>query len=247
MNFYGHSYVAFKVLGRLNNLIAAGAHIPDFVPFIPDSVFTFEEIHEGGDEFLKFLQKKHPDKADLALAMMTHSVKYGADVFNREINKWLLEGKNDLEERLIQDIMDCAQIDRKATGPRMHNYLWVGMDLHIFYNNKDFVNELLEAHKKIDHDEIAKLLAEGYNKNFNDVKRMVDYMFNQVTPETFLSVEGYAKTFRDFVKGLKEGDNVDIDKAVELFEFIYNEFIDQWKGILEKIINHVSENMKNEV
>ena len=54
MNVLGHPYVAYRVFGRLDEWIVAGSWLPDLVPFVPDSVFEFEEIHESGERFLKF-------------------------------------------------------------------------------------------------------------------------------------------------------------------------------------------------
>ncbi len=38
-----------------------GSYLPDIVPFVPNSVFEFEEIHEGGEKFLDFLDQHRVD------------------------------------------------------------------------------------------------------------------------------------------------------------------------------------------
>lgn len=37
MNVLGHSYVAYKVLDRLDKWVVAGSWLPDLVPFVPET------------------------------------------------------------------------------------------------------------------------------------------------------------------------------------------------------------------
>lgn len=60
MNVIGHPYIASKVFGRLTEDLVLGSFISDIVPFVPSSVFEFEEIHEGGEKFLELIFPKQP-------------------------------------------------------------------------------------------------------------------------------------------------------------------------------------------
>ena len=104
MNIIGHNYIAYKLLGKITPNTFLGSHIPDFVPFLPSSVFSFDEIHENHERLLKFVQKKYPDAVDLPLSMLCRSVKHGADEYNREIDEWLLKENEELMDKLSKMI-----------------------------------------------------------------------------------------------------------------------------------------------
>ncbi|MCG2686187.1 hypothetical protein L6258_02355, partial [Candidatus Parcubacteria bacterium] len=100
MNILGHPYVADESVGPLDKWLLTGSYLPDLVPFVPNSVFKFEEIHEGGERFLQFLDEHAPDKRNLALGMLTHGVKYGADKFSRDIEEQFEESREDLAKKI---------------------------------------------------------------------------------------------------------------------------------------------------
>jgi len=132
MNILGHAYVAVKALSGKKSLLITGSLLPETSPFILNNPFTWKEIHESGDKFLKFLDSHYPDKRDLALGIMAHSVKYGADKYNRDIEKWLLKDNLKLKRKLALRIVDCSSISLKvAEEARMHNYLWGGVDVFL--------------------------------------------------------------------------------------------------------------------
>ncbi len=240
MNILGHPYVAYKVTGRINKYLVAGSHLPDLVPFVPNSVFSFEEIHEGGDKFLEFLKENYPNKTDLALGMIIHSVKYGADKFNREVEHWLLEGNKNLKDELTREIVDCSGISFEAAGKyRLHNYLWVGVDMFLLKNEPNFTQKLIEAHKQIDGREISGLLAEGYQKDPREVEKMVDYMFEPIKQEMPISIDGLVKLWKICLAGLPEKDIVNEQKTRQLFNKIYFMFEKQWREIISRVVENI--------
>ena len=64
MNLIGHNFIAKKVLGRYNSLIAAGCHLPDMVPFLRDSLLTFGEIHESPETVYNYLKENNKENLD---------------------------------------------------------------------------------------------------------------------------------------------------------------------------------------
>ncbi len=245
MNIQGHTFVASKVLGRLNKEISLGSHISDMVPFVPNSTFSFAEIHESPDRFLKFLEEKYPQKKDIALAMMTHSVKFGADKFNREIDKWLLGENTALLENIAAKICWCSGVTiETAKGGRMHNYLWCGVDIHILKNYPEFIAQNAKLMAEINIDEASQLLSECFGKDKNKVKGELNYLFSEIKLEYLISIDGYAILWKKFLSGLPEKDNVIPDRAVEVFDFIYKQFEDRWKEIINNVIKDVSTRMR---
>lgn len=244
MNILGHAYVAFKVTGRLNKYLVAGSHVPDLVPFVPDSVFSFEEIHESGDKFLKFLEEKHPYARDLALGMMVHSVKYGADKFNRAIEEWLLADNEESRSELAREIVDCSGVNLEvARKGRIHNYLWAGIDFYLLKKQRQFVGDLAETHRLINREEIASLLAEGFRKEEKEVKRMVDYLLKPTRPELLTSLEGLVEIWKKFLAVLPEKDAVNETKTIWLFGKIYLLFENQWEKILLEVVTDVKKRL----
>lgn len=244
MNILGHPYVAFKATGRLNKYLAAGSWLPDLVPFVPSSVFTFEGIHEGGEKLLYFLEKKYFHTCDLAFGMMAHSVRFGADKFNREIETWLLGDDEELKKGLSLEIVDCSGVSLEVARKwRVHNYLWSGIDLHLLRTETKFVERLAKAHREIDREEIANLLAACFKKEKKEVKRMIDYLFS-FDSELLVSLPGLVKVWKKVLAGLPEEDKIDEQKTARLMEDIYRRFKNRWGDILERVIRDVKQKLE---
>ena len=243
MNLLGHNYIAFKTVGHLSPKTLLGSHIPDFVPFLPSSVFSFDENHE---KFLEFIRESYPDMQDLPLSMMCHSVKYGADEYNREIDEWLLGNNESLIGKLSTMIAKSSNISYEtARGPRLHNYLWCGVDLYLIKNNLEKITaKLAKALDNINYTETAKVLAEFYSKDQREVENNLKAHFKYVKPQTFQNIESFTLFWSKFLSPLKEGNNLDIAEGSELLEFIYQTFETSWEEIIDRVEVKVRKKMK---
>lgn len=248
MNILGHPFVAYKVIGKMDKYVAAGADINDMVPFVPNSTFTFKEIHESPEIFLKCLDKKHPEKRHLALAMMSHSVKFGADKFNRTIVEWLLGNNKELTNNFALKISDLSKITfKQGRKSRLHNYLWSGADIHILKNHPKFVEETIKAYEGVDLEEISELLAECFSKQKDLVLKDLKYLFSPLETEGYenlKSVNGLVKLWKPIMAGLPEKDNVDEKKCFMLFNEIYKQFQSQWEKIIGKVVKDTKKRME---
>jgi len=246
VNILGHPYIAFRVNGRVNKYLAAGSHLPDIFPFASTTIFSFEEIHEGGERLLNYLNDNYPDKIDLAIGMIAHSVKYGADKFNPEIEDWLLSEKPDLKEELAKQIVDCSSVDIQiARKARLHNYLWAGIDLYVLKNEKVFVKNLAKAHSRLKLDEISTILSKSFLKDKGEVKTVIDSFFSPLEQsELLLSVSGLVRIWKEVLAGLPEKDRVSEEKTIKLFNKIYYLFEDRWEEILDRVAKDVELRMK---
>ncbi len=244
MNLIGHNYIAKQVLGRLNPLIVAGCHLPDIVPFIKDSAFSFDEIHESPDKVYAYLVKNAPKSADLGLAMMTHSVKYGADRFNRDIDGWLIGDNMLLKKRIGEMIVKSSGLDVEvAQGPRLHNYLWAGLDFYLLDTQPEFVKEVAKCYKAIDTSKTSQLLAEIFAKPYSEVKNNVDQLIGDVTETDITTKEGYINFLRVFTSQLPEKDDMDQEQTKETLDFIEHAFIDRWNPTINHIVGEVQNNI----
>lgn len=245
MNLVGHNYIAGKVLGQVSPNTLLGSHIPDFVPFLPSSIFSFEEIHENHEELLGFMEEKYPKMTDLPLSMMCHSVKYGADEYNRIIDDWLLSDNEKLTNTLSNMIAESSNITYEtARGPRLHNYLWCGVDLFLIKNNPDGITtKLIDALDTIDYSKTSEVLAEFYGKDKSGVKSNLKEHFKHIKTETFQNTEDFTIFWSKFLSPLKEGDHLDVSKGTELLEFIYKEFEPKWIDIMDRVESKVRKKM----
>lgn len=244
MNILGHVYIASKVTGRVTPFLAAGCWLPDIVPFVPQKIFTFEQIHESGDQFFKFLNQKYPQRQDLALGMVAHSVKYGADKFNREIEDWLLKGRNELKKEIARNISSCSGVSLKvASGYRMHNYLWGGIDVYILREHFSFVEQLEKMKSEIDTEEISQLLADFFGRDNEKVKKVVDQLMEPVKKYQLTSLDGLIKIWKEALAVLPEKDQVKEGESRQLFVKIFSLFENDWPEIIEKVERSVAKNL----
>lgn len=246
MNLIGHNYIAYKTLGHVSPDIILGSHIPDIVPFLPSTVFTFEEIHEDCDGLLEFISKSYPNNKDLPLSMMCHSVKFGVDEYNRKIDEWLLNNNTYLTHKISKMIARASGVDYEtAKGPRLHNYLWCGIDLYILINNPDSItNKLSNSFNEIDLKKAAVILSSYYQKDRGQVESNLVKHFETITSSTFNNLPDYMKFWKSLLSNLKEGDNLDVDKGTELLNYIYKAFEAQWPEILSRTSSLVLNKMR---
>lgn len=245
MNLIGHNYIAYKLIGHVSPLTILGSHIPDFVPFLPSSVFTFEEIHEDHEELLNFIKQKYPTKTDLPLSMMCHSVKYGADELNREIDNMLLIDNQELESYLIHKIMEMSEITINSAKARLHNYLWCGVDFYLIKNSpQNITKTMAEEFTKIDFRDSAVILSDHYKKDVKIVEQNLRDHFTIITKASFTSEEGFAQSWTKFLNRLPEKDSVTPDKARDLINEIFLKFESEWERVLEVTYKHVKQKME---
>lgn len=245
MNLIGHNYIAKEVLSRYNPQIAAGTHIPDLVPFLSKSVFTFDEIHENPEAVYRYAVRNNSEYIDLALGMMTHSVKYGADKYNQEIDTWLIGKDTSLLDEIAQRIVRSSEVFLEtAKVSRMHNYLWFGLDFYLINKFPDFTRQVQKAYKQVDLESISKVLSDVYNKDMIKTREnLEDYIgiinkYDITVPKEFISF------FKEFSSQLPEKDNVDVEEVASCANFIYSKFEKLWPLILNKIIIDIKGRME---
>ncbi len=241
MNVIGHPYVAFKVFGRLTEDLVLGSYLPDIVPFVPNSVFEFEEIHEGGKQFLAFLDKHYPERCDLALGMLCHSVEFGADKFSRSIEKRFEDKREELAKRIAEASNISLEIASRA---RFHNFLWWGVGVQLLRHRREFVEDLVKKISKLDISGAAPLLAECFDKDVLAVSHDISFILKPFTPERPLSVHGLAEIWKDMAAGLPEKDQVDVEKTEKLFKDCAQLVEDSWEEILDGIIKAIKKNLR---
>lgn len=241
MNVLGHPYIAWKVFEDFNEDHLAGSWLPDLSPFVPNSVFEFEEIHEGGEKFWHFLQQNYPDRQGLALGMLSHGVTYGADKFSRMLESRYESHRKRLTELILQSTPNITE--EVASKYRFHNFLWWGIDVQILENALKFKEILTTLIPKVRVEEITHLIAKCFEKPETEVRRMLDWLFTPVALDNLTSIEGLARGWRVVARGLPEKDDVNIKKTVAAFKFCAQLMENDWQEIVDKVAIDVRINL----
>lgn len=236
MNILGHPLVTTEVCGRMNPDLVLGSYLPDIVPFVPNTVFEFEEIHEGGLEFLKYLEEHAPERRDIALGMLCHSAQHGADKYSRMLENQFEEHRDELGEKIAVASNISLEMAKKA---RFHNYLWWGFDVQILRNWEQFCGRLVYHISNIQEVEPAHQLAKCFGKNIALSWRDVNYILEPMTADRFWSVQGLAELWRDIAAGLPEKDEVDVKKTMKIFENCADLVEDRWENVLDEVVESV--------
>jgi len=242
MNLLGHSYIAVRIFPEGNkNLLIIGSFLPESFPFVKNNPFTFEEIHEGRERFLGFLSKNFPEKQNLALGMLIHSARIGADSFNKKIERYA----EPFREKLLWQIADCSGVNLETAKARLHNFLWMGVDFWILKEFPELVNEVSQAIKSVNIGEISALLAAAFGKERKKVERVFDFLFKKIySPEDLTSREGLVRIWSRQVGGLPEKDKVEVKKAIKLGETAASLLESNYRKILRKIEETVKRNLR---
>lgn len=241
MKILGHAYIATCAIEGDKQLLIAGALLPEMLPYIPNDIFEYKELHEGGKKLLKYLDDHHPEKRDLALGMLSHSIEYGADKFIKELESFASKER----ETLLAKIMEADSVNREIAEYRVHNFLGLGLDWLLIQNEPGLVKEVQKTLGEIDINEISHLLAEGFKKDEIKVREMVETLFKKIyQPEDLTSVEGLTRIWARQVAGLPEKDKVDTQRAAETIRDYASLLEGDWRSYLESTRIRVRENLQ---
>lgn len=240
MNILGHSYVAVNsvLTGNRQHLII-GALLPECFPFVKGNPFTKDEIHEGGLKFLEFLKRHDLSYADIAFGMLSHSVEFGADKWNKQVEEYVKTGS-----RMLEKIANASGISLEIAQFRLHNFLWWGVDVWIMKEFPRLVKEVGQALGTANPNQIGELLSTAFDKDKQTSIQTVRFLLKEIyRPEDLLSVEGLARIWGRQAAGLPEKDWVEVEKAslvmLECAELLKND----WRSLLELVTNQVGENL----
>lgn len=217
MKLYGHAYVATQVLPESNQeLITLGSLLPEVVFYTTNPALTFEQIHEGGLEIYKFCESDYSDFADLAIGIMTHSVRYGADSYN-SIEALRAVG---YEEEDIPMISHALGVTLEIAKIGAHNMYDLSLDWFILRNHPE-IGSLVRRVKEMDKQPIAQLLAECFEVDQRKVLENLLQLFDKYDLTLTTSFEGLARLWQSLAQDLKERDPVNIEATAFLLNYFY--------------------------
>jgi hypothetical protein len=243
MNLIGHPYVAWKIFKPFTWHHIVGSYLPDLVPFVTTTLFSFDEMHEGGERFFQFLKEKEPEAIGLALGMLAHGVKYGADQYSRKLE----EKYDDHRAKLVDEILLATPnlTYDMAYKARFHNFLWWGIDVWIMNNENDFMLELRRASEEVNIGKVAKLISNCFNKDEGQVAEALSSL-EPIFHSPFKSTEELAQLWRGIARGLPEKDEVDVLRTGKLFEHIAEIESHDWRQILDEVVEGVRSNLSRD-
>lgn len=240
MNFLSHPYVAFKVTGRISPDLVAGSLLNDLAFFVPKPAFSFEEIHEGGEKLLSFL-KTNKQPPDLAIGVLTHSVKYGADFFSRKLEGEYENYRDEITAKILKVSPNISQ--EIASKSRFHNFLWWGVDVQILKHYPAFAIKVRDCLREVDLERLNKILADCFQKDPANVRKNLSFFYNPLKKNNFRTVSNLVKIWQAAASGLPEKDEVNLKAGVKLFEKCSLIVEDRWQAILEKVIFAIKKNL----
>ncbi len=243
MNVLGHPFVARKVFDNFGVDHLVGSWLPDLVLFSSESVFKHDEIHEGGEKFLDFLDENYHERRGLGLGMLAHGSHYGADGLSPWLEKEFQSSRRVVLQKIAVATPNLKGNEQVLNG-RFHNFLWWGVDAQILRNETQFVNQLKLLVPSMGIDQVSELLAECFEKSVKDVEKVVHELLDVVTVERLSSVKGLAEIWQSWAKGLRDRDDVDVEKCVEVFEDCSKLVEKDWRDILEYVTIEVESNLK---
>jgi len=241
MKVLGHSYIATRAIDGNRQLLITGGLLPEMLPYIPNDVFEYKELHEGGEKLLEYLDRNHSEKRDLALGLLSHGGEFGADKFSKQ-SELLVAKKRD---RILREISEADAVSLETAKLRLHNYVGLGIDWLLIQNEPGLVKEVQKVLRESDIEEISHLLAEGFEKDEAKVRVMIEALFRKIyRPEDITSVDGLARIWARQSAGLPEKDQVDIQKATKIIQECANLLEGKWKNYLASVVNSVRLNLK---
>lgn len=233
MKLLGHVYIAVEAFPeRTEKLLAMGAVLPELVFYVKDKAFTHEELHEGGEILYKYLQSKSPDKIDLAVGILAHSNKYGADgLFNshRHLRKIGLVKKD------IQKTAEALNVSTKRAEIAVHNLYSLSLDYWLNSNKP----QLLEIVKGVDLKslkEIAPLLSDCYKKDISRVEKNLLSMWDIYDLNAVKDFRNLAKLWQKLASNANSPDKVNVEKTAKLLEEFYEKMRPNTQKFLEKAV-----------
>lgn len=243
MNLLGHPCVVWKIFKPFTWYHIVGSSLPDLVPFVTTTFFSFEEFHEGGEKFYRFLRENKPDAIGLAEGMLAHGVRYGADQYSRKLEEKYQSFREEISNRILTATPNLNY--EMAYKARFHNFLWWGIDVQILNHENDFMAELREVATQVDIQEVVGLISSCFSKDRGTVMELLSRL-EPIFRSRYANVEDLARLWKWIAKGLPEGDDVDMDKTRELFEYIAGLEKNEWKQTLDEVVDGVRSNLSKE-
>lgn len=247
MKALGHIFVSSRALDK-SLLSAQGSLLPESVPYIPNNIFKWEEIHEGGEKLLEFCQKNKPDYIDLALGLMSHGINFGADKLNDRCWRGGEGYSHQKKHPLIDEVfMIHSGITYEQAKGLAHNYIEIGIDYNIMRNYPDIVAFSKKMIREINFKELGIILSDCFSKDVEKVKTMLRILFERfITEKNLSSIEGQSIMWRKMMAGIFPSSSLpNEDDIVVLIKKASMLISSDWEEFLEEVAEDVKNNLKN--
>lgn len=245
MKVLGHIYVVLEAAGKRNSpLLVWGSILPEMSPYIRSCPFTWEQIHERGEDVVKFLQKNKPELVDLGMGLMAHSVRWGADKFDsfEEIEK--LGYKRGVDAEFEKDVAESAGLtDLDVAQRRVHNLLDLSLEYYIFQHHDWVLEDLKKAFGEVAVPELAKPLAECFGKDPKVAEVAINDLKEVFVPEDLTTVPGLARTWLRYTSGLPDG-LTDLGKTEQVIKRSCQIIAGKEEEFLHSAVEWTRENIK---
>lgn len=246
MKELGHSYIAEHVFGlKGNNKIYIGVAIPDLVWYTSArSVLEDADLHgEGAEKLYHFVKKNHPEFVPLARAVLTHGLLYGADLYNDKKYNGGTGFAYRHSPSLEEDVAICCQIDRATAKTRAHNFIEMGLDLHLARDDSSLASRVETGFADANLGAVSQLLADCFNIDVNLVRQGLDEFAGCYHNGDLYSAEGLARIFARQSSFLPDGDQVNVPMAAKIIEDAAELIENDYQHFLNEIVILIKQNL----
>jgi hypothetical protein len=235
----GHVYVATKAFPKKDKeLLTLGAILPELVFYIKHPVFKYEQFHEGGLDLYKYLTKNKKEFTDIAIGILAHSEKYGADRFNT-IFKLFEIG---LEESDIDEIAQALGISEKRAEIRAHNMYGLAIEYYLAKSNPEIL-KLIKNVKLIDQKEISIILSKYFKTDPKKTLENMNHIWKIYDLRLVNSFSGLATLWKRLAQNFIERNTMDLKKTASVIETIYL----KTKSKIPAFLNKVTKETRNNI
>lgn len=203
-----HIYTATQVSKKRTPLLVIGSVIPDVV-WVNREKIPPEKLHDNLDDFYSYVESKHEDMLDLALGMMLHSNKIGADLYSHSYKGGYsyIKGKE-----ILSDVANLVKTDNsKKFSDLSHNFIEASLDLLLYSDRPEILDLYKKSLTNVDFDKISALFSEytGIEEKF--LLQNIQLLFSLVKPEYLASEMSFANNV--LPKMIEIGFNQKVNKA----------------------------------
>lgn len=229
-----HTYVSTKATNRKNPLLILGSIIPDVATTSSQQIGR-DMIHNSPDELFSFIESNFPALIDLGWGVRLHSqVNRGADFYtdDYDIGYAYINGK-----KISEDVAVLLTTPHDQSCLVLaHNFIELAIDLHLAKNNKQITDDYklgIENSKK-EFATISECLGNYLSLDSATVSTEIDKLVSFLDSKNIESKDLAIKKlilpliklrYKKDVSEEKALEN--LDKALELTEQTYQDFLDK--------------------
>lgn len=216
-----HIYVATKVAKSHHPLLVLGSFLPDIGLLSKTEAekdFSWNQLHEGGDQIINYAKKFNPKFIPLGLGVVSHGVTYGLDKYSDRVYKGKPPGyAKEKANPLYESVIECCKVSQEIGEVFAHNFIEMAVNLLVAKKYPRTIKDLKIAGREIDQNEVTSFLSGCFRVNKKMILNLTENLFKVFNPNDLISANGLAKIWAKVALRL-EGVNIDKEKTSKVIQ-----------------------------